>query len=1156
MLQLDRRVLWEELPDELPELDEVLSLLTPVNAKRPVPLKQKLVLHTSIENPATTIVSPRIVPPGDTVHTGSIPWTELPDELPDVEEFLSPTKEKVSKTPSLPLLDTTIPQPVLRAPSISAEASPALINPPIIDPGSPVDAASHSPALAVIEPVDDDSQSGNGVQVDIVVEKGALDEDAARRSAVDDVEIDGTSSLSKAVDTISQAIASEGDQPTEVEEVQSKTIIFQATGPEGDMPDQLPEVEQVLSESVAPASSLSDESPEVEQLLSEPVDTVPQTTGLEDDLPDEIPELEEVLGKLFDAIPQAKGLGGSSIFHLSGAIYNTHRQYKHSCQLMARWVHHTASQIRLAKAESAPQSSTGNEKKSKPKAQASSRTKGRQNNNQKVDDDLSSPSIALTPFLSLVREIAASNIPIPPLHLALFSLTIRLRKTVTAFFSSDAVTWQQNESHRWAIEGHEDALCILEGAYQENVRSAGDNVAWDKREFTLAMRTQDAFGLAMTMQRLAVLVEEKDASIGASASASTADDDGANEWLQDLPKRRSAKDKDKDKRKAKVWPLEAFDLVDDLKTTKVQKVEEEASFALECFVLDIHRIRKYCNSIWATVMPGIGNMSRITASFVTNHAVNMVKQLERDFLGDFPQFKNVGPAQVRLLARISQNYPSLGPDRVYSVKEQLMCDTWDTLVSFSDMLNQGVKFPHMKDGHFGHFDPSADRQAMSLADKIREDKCILWTYWPDLVVMYNFNEGIPSSGKFIGDYGLPKEFRQLVKNEARPKSWTLLFCCQTMLDTVHVRRRYLDVDLAAMRSMGERCCGEMDKFTRDGVTYDPRMDDTKHLLKEVRSGIHHWLGMDYNTIVKVLHGFEKLSTQACQVDSLWRLNPWLTANAMSEAFMNFFLVGTDIVSDGGFVRSTMHLWNMLKQMGYLPPPSTDDSESDPTAVFKPGGDRNRKGHHLLMEHLVQVFGDEVFGGPPPAEKFFACFQTMFNPRPEAPSRGKRKPIQSPHFNAAGRGVSSIISDAWSLHCDDYALKQAETKSENAGSAGALNPLEYIRKLVESELGHGPLGDDTVKGPLVNLNFLKIHHLCVRLFTELDEVLREDFKDVFSRPYKEVIPTQVQWPMITEWIARYAESIISIDEDMLRKAGEVVQRVVGTKQVGSFIMLEE
>ncbi|RDB29978.1 hypothetical protein Hypma_014115 [Hypsizygus marmoreus] len=99
-------------------------------------------------------------------------------------------------------------------------------------------------------------------------------------------------------------------------------------------------------------------------------------------------------------------------------------------------------------------------------------------------------------------------------------------------------------------------------------------------------------------------------------------------------------------------------------------------------------------------------------------------------------------------------------------------------------------------------------------------------------------------------------------------------------------------------------------------------------------------------------------------------------------------------------------------------------------------------------------------------------------------------------------------------------------------------------------------DDTVKGPLVNLNLLKIHHLCVRLFTELDEVLREDFKDVFSRPYKEVIRSQVQWPMITEWIARCADSIISIDENMLRKAGEVVQRVVGMKQVGFFVVLEE
>jgi len=129
----------------------------------------------------------------------------------------------------------------------------------------------------------------------------------------------------------------------------------------------------------------------------------------------------------------------------------------------------------------------------------------------------------------------------------------------------------------------------------------------------------------------------------------------------------------------------------------------------------------------------------------------------------------------------------------------------------------------------------------------------------------------------------------MVMDASRPRSWTLLFCCQMLLDCVHARRRFLRADLSAMRTLARELGEEADRFLGDGMTYDMDiMEGPKRMCHITRGRVVFWAETDPLMEFKVTNGVDKLSAQATQRDSL---------------------------GAGGFVQSAMHLWNMLKWTG-------------------------------------------------------------------------------------------------------------------------------------------------------------------------------------------------------------------------------------------------
>jgi hypothetical protein len=363
--------------------------------------------------------------------------------------------------------------------------------------------------------------------------------------------------------------------------------------------------------------------------------------------------------------------------------------------------------------------------------------------------------MSLRLFLDLVREIASSDVTIPHSVVSLIAVTVKQRKATAAFYSSDADAWRQNASHKKAIEVYEEVFFILDRAQKERSRSVSPAGC----DLTLELGTQGVFDLATAMQQLAVAVEEEN-------SSRETYDKGTfeNEWIRDNPLLRPTSSKPKGKRKPKEYPLEAYEIVleeEEEGATRSNKAKingDNATWALSCFLCDVDRIRRYCSLVWSSVVPN-GPTSRITAAYITNHAVHLTKQLEYDLLVDFSQFKDVHETQMMLFAELS-GYIPVSVYSAYELQEQLMINTRNLLSEFGSILAENP-VPIMKDGHFGYFDPSANRQTMLPGERLRENACMLLNYLPDLIML----DRNKASGILMGDHGLPKEFWTFLKEQ-------------------------------------------------------------------------------------------------------------------------------------------------------------------------------------------------------------------------------------------------------------------------------------------------------------------------------------------------------------------------------------------------------
>ncbi|KAF9484992.1 hypothetical protein BDN70DRAFT_871677 [Pholiota conissans] len=247
----------------------------------------------------------------------------------------------------------------------------------------------------------------------------------------------------------------------------------------------------------------------------------------------------------------------------------------------------------------------------------------------------------------------------------------------------------------------------------------------------------------------------------------------------------------------------------------------------------------------------------------------------------------------------------------------------------------------------------------------------------------------------------------------------------------------------------------------------------------------------------------------------------------------------------------MQLWNMLRQTNSLP---LSDASAIVSTSDSPSA--NPKDHVLLFDHLIEVFGSQVFSGPPPKEKFLVSWQIMMGHRLEAFAQGKRQvkkgavPKQALH--ATGKGILPTISEAYNVHEADYFAKDTVTDKVKRRDFEQKHPLAATLDLVNSELGCSAAlpfqaSFSNTRGPLININFFKVHQLCTKIFEELAIALNVNLETFVTCDLFRLTKT------IAEAETRDGGRGFPM---LLRRAADVVLRVAGDERVGAYVLRVE
>ncbi|KAL8832819.1 MAG: hypothetical protein Q9191_000003 [Dirinaria sp. TL-2023a] len=224
-----------------------------------------------------------------------------------------------------------------------------------------------------------------------------------------------------------------------------------------------------------------------------------------------------------------------------------------------------------------------------------------------------------------------------------------------------------------------------------------------------------------------------------------------------------------------------------------ERDEEEAPFShlffkAYCLFQDLRNIRAFLSQTWVEYRDG--KVDLMNSSVVTDTALQLARELIQELVDSWPELQ----ADDQLLQRKMYSTASSlrGRNELPSLEDGLPYNknmneiagwcylpTNILLESFAAVI-QPDQLPVYKKGHFGSYDPKADRELMSISQRFQEDKVILLELLPEFCVVGMFNVELPCQDEIT---------RALVEFTQTKKVTILLsFAVQIFLDIHHAMR--------------------------------------------------------------------------------------------------------------------------------------------------------------------------------------------------------------------------------------------------------------------------------------------------------------------------------------------------------------------------------
>ena len=273
---------------------------------------------------------------------------------------------------------------------------------------------------------------------------------------------------------------------------------------------------------------------------------------------------------------------------------------------------------------------------------------------------------------------------------------------------------------------------------------------------------------------------------------------------------------------------------------------EEKYLAVHCMFQDIRYIRSFLRKLWTSYKDG--QIDLVAASITTYTAVDLVRDLERDYTERFPGTTGCEEIShlfytVQCLHQGQQPNHKQRPDdpinfHMYDLAEECMLTTYIMLSTLQDAIDPDFALVY-KPGHFGYRDRTTTWYEKFPRARFQDDKLVILEGFPDLSLFAS-----TTKRETLAEDNFIRGIRDMGPGKEIPL-W-VVFAAQCFLDTQHVLEENLDRGYTSLvstaQTMEKSIELNLDFHSSLRVVNWPRENDV--VLRELIKSIDTWVLKD------------------------------------------------------------------------------------------------------------------------------------------------------------------------------------------------------------------------------------------------------------------------------------------------------------------------
>ncbi|KAI0191615.1 hypothetical protein F4808DRAFT_381824 [Astrocystis sublimbata] len=604
---------------------------------------------------------------------------------------------------------------------------------------------------------------------------------------------------------------------------------------------------------------------------------------------------------------------------------------------------------------------------------------------------------------------------------------------------------------------------------------------------------------------------------------------------------------------------------------------EDVIFALTTLMNDLNRLRERVKWIWSAHVQGVFDLC--AAAIATNTAVDFARNLMDEIKpeldahgGPWEMLQRFNLLQCMIAGHRFDELTTTNQGvqdgnfnyKFYDVGIGQFLQVYNMVDAFSRVLDP-YHLPIYKEGMFGTYDPSSNRDTKSGYEKFVEDRALLMPFFTELA----------TACIGVADYPVEDEFlRGMVEmRKTKQTPFPMVFAAQVFLDIHHLLRtdvsRAFETFQSGVTMLHDEIDAHLEFHKKLRIDTWPRSND--QYMAQVSCSIRAALQDPVYQAKEKQYKRMKLSVpDSVEPNRILRMSPVLSGLMLFHYRAEVRDIALTVINAWGSVTYTAHLLNALSKEGLV-------TGHDNTSAQPPWPD-------MALLRTLLLDDEQIFVGvaPDKPDEYFKRFCLQVGTTANAFTKRKEK-RKGPLASKAGpRGIKvEALSPVTSMFLDRYVRKtgtlnwtteyvervieasqwEAEgSEEDHTLILGKLTKEELARKKTKEKMQQKKdrkksparlTPDELIRALILALNneslefafpLLIMHRSCWRLLRAVKQHCDPVLRELFTPAYLE---RETELPFVIGWIFMAAAAIDSPSDmrPMIEAAKAVTQEVV-------------